>query len=202
LSVIRVGLTGGIGSGKSTVSRMLAERGAVVVDSDVLAREVVAPGTPGLAAVLEVFGEGVVTADGELDRAALSRIVFADSEARRRLEAITHPLVRARARQIEAAAPDGSVVVHDIPLLVETGQQDKFDAVVVVDAEVETQLRRLAESREMGPDDARGRISAQASREQRRAAADYVIVNDGSVEDLRRQVDDVWAAITGTATGA
>ena len=199
MSITRIGLTGGIGSGKSTVSGLFAAKGAVVIDSDALAREVVAPGTPGLAAVAEAFGDVVVTADGELDRAALGRIVFADPDRRRRLEEITHPLVRARAREIEAAAPAGTVVVHDIPLLVETGQQDKFDAVVVVDADVETQLRRLAETRQMQSDEARARVSAQASREQRRAAADHVIVNDGSLDDLRRQVDDVWAAITGPA---
>jgi dephospho-CoA kinase len=193
--VTRVGLTGGIGSGKSTVSRLLADKGAVVIDSDVLAREVVAPGTPGLAAVVEAFGTEVLTPDGHLDRPALGRIVFADPRARSRLEEITHPLVRARAREIEAAASDGSVVVHDVPLLVETGQQDKFDAVVVVDADVETQLRRLAETRGMAAGEAQSRIGAQASREQRRAVADYVIVNDGSLDDLRRQVDAVWTAI-------
>jgi dephospho-CoA kinase len=196
LSITRVGLTGGIGSGKSTVSGLLAARGAVVVDSDALAREVVAPGTPGFAAVVEAFGREVLTPDGHLDRPALGRIVFADPQARRRLEEITHPLVRARAREIEAAAPDGSVVVHDVPLLVETGQADKFDAVVVVDADIDRQLQRLADTRGMPADEARSRIGAQATREQRKAAADYVIVNDGSLDDLRRQVDDVWAAIS------
>jgi dephospho-CoA kinase len=175
---------------------MLSERGAVVIDSDVLAREVVAPGTEGLAAVVAAFGRGVLAPGGELDRAALGRIVFGDVEARRRLEAITHPRVRARAREIEAAAPAGAVVVHDIPLLVETGQQDEFDAVVVVDADPDIQLRRLAASRGMAADEGRARIAAQASREERRAAADYLIVNDGSLDDLRRQVDDVWRAIT------
>jgi dephospho-CoA kinase len=193
---MRIGLTGGIGSGKSTVSAMLSERGAVVIDSDVLAREVVAPGTEGLAAVVAAFGRVVLAPGGELDRAALGRIVFGDVEARRRLEAITHPRVRARAREIEAAAPAGAVVVHDIPLLVETGQQDEFDAVVVVDADPDIQLRRLAASRGMAADEGRARIAAQASREERRAAADYLIVNDGSLDDLRRQVDDVWRAIT------
>jgi dephospho-CoA kinase len=202
LSVFRVGLTGGIGSGKSTVSRLLDERGALVIDSDLLAREVVAPGTPGLAAIADAFGDEVLTPDGELDRPVLGRVVFADPEARKRLEAITHPLVRARAREIEADAPNGAVVVHDIPLLVETGQQDKFDAVVVVDAEDETQLRRLADSRGMGSDEARARIAAQASRQQRRAAADYVIVNAGSLADLRRRVDEVWAVIAAAAASA
>jgi dephospho-CoA kinase len=196
LSIVRIGLTGGIGSGKSTVSRLLADKGAIVIDSDVLAREAVAPGSPGLAAVVEAFGDEVVTADGALDRPALGRIVFADPDARRRLEAITHPLVRARAREIESAAPTGSVVVHDIPLLVETGQQDKFDVVVVVDADVGDQLTRLARTRGMSEDEARARVAAQATREQRRAAADYVVVNDGSLDDLRRRVDEVWAAIS------
>jgi dephospho-CoA kinase len=194
---MRIGLTGGIGAGKSTVSAMLAERGAVVIDADVVAREVVAPGTPGLGAVVAEFGPEVLTADGGLDRPALGRIVFADAGARRRLEAITHPLVRARAREIEARAPTGAVVVHDIPLLVETGQQDAFDAVVVVDADPALQLRRLADSRGMTADEARARIASQASPDERRAAADYVIVNDGSLDDLRRQVDDVWRALTG-----
>jgi dephospho-CoA kinase len=202
LSVFRVGLTGGIGSGKSTVSQLLAERGAVVIDSDVLAREVVAPGTPGLAAIAEAFGDEILTPDGELDRQALGRVVFADPEARNRLEAITHPLVRARAREMEADAPDGAVVVHDIPLLVETGQQDKFDVVVVVDADHETQLRRLADARGMGPDEARARIAAQAAREQRTAAADYVIVNDGSLDHLRRRVDEVWGAVAAASAAA
>jgi dephospho-CoA kinase len=195
VAITRIGLTGGIGSGKSTVSAMLAELGAVVVDSDRLAREVVEPGTPGLAAVVAEFGPHILTAEGALDRPALAAIVFADPAARQRLEAITHPLVRARARDLEAAAADGSVVVHDVPLLVETGQADRFDAVIVVDADVETQVSRIAASRGMDPADVRARIDAQASREQRRAAADYVIVNDGSLEDLRREVAAVWAAI-------
>ncbi|HSS68278.1 MAG TPA: dephospho-CoA kinase [Nocardioidaceae bacterium] len=197
---VRVGLTGGIGAGKSTVSAMLAEKGAVVIDSDVLAREVVAPGSPGLAAVVDAFGTDVLTPDGELDRLALGRVVFADPDARRRLEAITHPLVRARARDIEAGTCAGTVVVHDIPLLVETGQQDKFDAVVVVEAAVEAQLQRLRQTRGMAAEDARARIAAQATSEQRRAAADYVIVNDGSLDDLRRRVDEVWSALTAAAS--
>jgi dephospho-CoA kinase len=194
----RIGLTGGIGSGKSTVSAMLSELGAIVIDSDRLAREVVAAGTPGLQAVVDEFGPDILTADGELDRPALARVVFADPGARQRLEAITHPLVRRRARELEAAAPDGSVIVHDIPLLLETGQAERFDAVIVVDADAETQVRRLATSRDMDPADVRARIAAQASREQRRAAADFVIVNDGSLDDLAREVRAVWAAINAT----
>jgi dephospho-CoA kinase len=201
VTVFRVGLTGGIGSGKSTVSAMLAAKGAVVIDSDLLAREVVAPGSAGLAAVVDAFGTRVLAPDGQLDRSALGQIVFADADARRRLEAITHPLVRARAHEIEAEAPDGAIVVHDIPLLVETGQEDSFDAVVVVEAPVETQLRRLVDDRGMAPDGARSRIAAQATPKQRRAAADHVLVNDGSLDHLRRQVDDAWAAIVARPTG-
>jgi dephospho-CoA kinase len=195
----RVGLTGGIASGKSTVSALLAAKGAVVVDSDVLAREVVAAGSPGLAAVVAAFGPAVLRPDGQLDRPALGRVVFADADARSQLEEITHPLVRARAREIEAAAPADAVVVVDIPLLVETAQQDSFDVVLVVEADVESQLRRLVGDRGMSAEDARARIAAQATPQQRRAAADYVIVNDGSREELRRRVDDVWAAITASA---
>ena len=138
---MRVGLTGGVASGKSTVAAILAGLGAVVVDADLLAREVVEPGTPGLAAVAEAFGPGVLADDGSLDRPALGAVVFADPDARRRLEAILHPLIRSRAAELEAAAPEGTVVVHDIPLLAETGQADRFEAVLVVDVPVETQVR-------------------------------------------------------------
>lgn len=192
----RVGLTGGIASGKTTVSARLADLGATVIDSDVLAREVVAPGTPGLAAVVDVFGADVLTADGELDRPALARIVFTDASARGRLEAIVHPLVRARAAGLERAAPAGVLVVHDIPLLVESGQQDAFDVVVVVDADEEVQRRRLRDVRGMSDEEARSRIAAQASRERRLAAADRVIANNGSREDLLAAVDALWADLT------
>ncbi len=164
MSVLRVGLTGGIGSGKSSVSAMLAQHGAVVVDADLLAREVVAPGTPGLAEIVVAFGPDMLTDDGELDRAAMGRRVFGDDEARRRLEAIIHPRVRARAAQIEAAAAPEAVVVHDIPLLVETGQADGFDVVLVVDVSAEVQVDRLVEHRGMTADEARARIAAQADR--------------------------------------
>lgn len=186
-----VGLTGGIASGKSSVAALLAARGAVIIDADVLAREVVAPGTPLLAQVAARFGD-VLAADGSLDRAALGRIVFADLEARRDLEAMIHPAVRRRAAELEAQAPDGSVVVHVIPLLVETGQQDRFDRVVVVDVDPDTQLRRLRDRDQADIPAAQARISAQATREQRLAAADIVIDNSGSPADLDGRVDALW----------
>ena len=188
---MRVGLTGGVASGKSTVAALLRELGAVVVDSDVLAREVVEPGTPGLAAVVEAFGPDVLTADGALDRPALGAVVFGDEAARRRLEAILHPLIRARAAELEAAAPEGTVVVHDIPLLVETGQADRFDAVLVVDVPVETQVGRMVRDRGMTREDALARVAAQADREQRLAAATHVVDNTGTREDLRDRVTEV-----------
>jgi dephospho-CoA kinase len=192
----RVGLTGGVGSGKSTVSAMLADLGAVVIDADLLAREVVAPGSDGLTAVVEAFGPTVLTATGELDRPALGAVVFADEAARRRLEAIIHPLVRARGAELEAAAPAEAVVVHDIPLLAETGQADAFDAVVVVDVPVEVQMERMVRLRGMSPQEAQSRVAAQATREQRRAVATYVIDNTGTLEDLRDRVAEVFEALS------
>lgn len=197
--MLRIGLTGGIGSGKSEVSRLLAEHGAVVIDADVLAREVVEPGTPGLAEVVEAFGAGVLADDGSLDRAALGARVFGDDAARRRLEAIIHPRVRARAAEIEAAADPGAIVVHDIPLLVETGQGDAFDGVIVVDVPVEVQIERLVSEREMSANEAQGRISAQASRQQRAGAADWIVDNTGSLADLRSAVARVWKELSDRA---
>jgi len=188
---IRVGLTGGVASGKSTVAALLAERGAVVIDSDQLAREVVEPGTPGLAAVVEQFGETVLTEDGRLDRPALGSLVFGDEASRRRLEGILHPLIRARSAEIETAAAPDALVVHDIPLLVETGQADHFDAVLVVDVPVETQVERMVRDRGWSAEDARSRVAAQADREQRRAAATYVIDNTGTHDDLRARVTEL-----------
>jgi dephospho-CoA kinase len=194
--VLRVGLTGGIGSGKSTVGRLLAEHGAVVVDADMLAREVVAAGTPGLAEIVAQFGRDVVTPAGELDRPAMGRRVFADPGARARLEAIIHPRVRARAAEIEAASPPDAVVVHDIPLLVETGQAGRFDVVVVVDAPIEQQVARLTDERGLSEDQARSRIAVQATREDRLAAADHVIVNDATMQRLRESVDRLWEQLS------
>ena len=194
--MLRVGLTGGIGSGKSTVGALLAEHGALVIDSDALAREVVAAGSTGLAAVVDAFGPEVLTATGELDRAAMGRRVFADPAARARLEAVIHPLVRRRAAEIEATAPTDAVVVHDIPLLVETGQAGNFDVVVVVDAPVEIQLDRLARERGMTAEEARSRIGAQASREERLAVADHVVANDATLAQLSRAVDRLWTQLS------
>lgn len=193
--MVRVGLTGGVASGKSTVSALLAERGAVVVDADLLAREVVAPGTDGLAAVLAEFGPEVLAEDGSLDRPALGAVVFADESRRRALEAIIHPRVRAAGAALEAAATGDAIVVHDIPLLVETGQAELFDVVVVVDVPVEEQLRRMVGLRGMTEEDARARVAAQASREQRLAVADHVIDNTGDLEQLRARVDEVYDAL-------
>ncbi len=188
---MRIGLTGGIGSGKSTVSALLAEHGAVVVDADRIAREVVEPGTPGLTAVAEAFGDGVLTSDGALDRPALATIVFADPQARQQLDGIVHPLVRARARELEAAAPTGAVVVHDVPLLTETGQAGTYDLVLVVEADVEVRVARLVQ-RGLTEDDARARIAVQATDEQRRAIADVVLDNSGTEAELAAQVDRFW----------
>ena len=188
-----VGLTGGIGSGKSLVAELLAAHGATIIDADVLAREAVAPGTPGLAQVRERFGTGVLRPDGSLDRAALGRIVFGDPLARRDLEAIIHPAVRARAAALTAAAPEGAVVVQVIPLLVETGQQGHFDQVLVVDVEPEVQLSRIVRRDGLSEAEARARLRAQASREARLAAAHVVLRNNGTRDDLAAAVDRLWA---------
>jgi dephospho-CoA kinase len=190
--VLMVGLTGGIGAGKSVVAARLAELGAIVIDSDRLAREVVEPGTDGLREVVEEFGPEVLGQDGGLDRPALGRLVFGDEAARRRLEAIVHPRVRARSAELIAAAPPDAVVVNDIPLLVESGIGAGFDLVVVVLASEQTRLRRLAQARGMTAEEARARMAAQATDEQRRAAADVVLENDGSREDLLAAVDRLW----------
>ena len=194
---MRVGLTGGVASGKSTVSRMLAELGAVVIDADLLAREAVDRGTDGLAEVVAAFGPEVLTPEGDLDRPALGALVFADATKRRALEAVIHPRVRARAAEIEASAPEGAVVVHDIPLLAETGQAAAFDAVVVVDVPTEVQVERMVRDRGWSPEEAESRIAAQATREERRAIATYVIENTGTIEDLRRRVAEVFARLRG-----
>lgn len=189
---LRVGLTGGIASGKSTVSALLAELGAVVIDADALAREVVATGTPGLAQVVAEFGDEVLTEEGDLDRAKVAEIVFSDEAARRRLEAIVHPLVFERIVELESAAAPGSVVVHDIPLLVESGRADTFDAVLVVDVPVDVQIDRMVRDRGMTQEEAQARVSAQSGREERRAIATHLIDNSGSLDDLRDRVQEVW----------
>ena len=193
---LRVGLTGGIGSGKSAVSSLLRARGAVVIDADQLAREVVAPGSPGLAAVAEEFGPAAIAADGSLDRAALAAIVFSDPARRRALESITHPRIAALSAALIAAAPPGSVVVYDMPLLVEQGPSamQGWDAIVVVDAPDDVRLSRLV-ARGMAAEDAGARMSAQVSREERLAAADFVVDNSGSLRDLEYQVDRLWAQL-------
>ncbi len=191
--MFRVGLTGGIGSGKSTVSARLAELGAVVIDYDQLARDAVASGTPALAAIRERFGDAVIAADGTLDRPALGSIVFGDDAARADLEAITHPAIFELSVALEATVPDDGVVVHDHPLLVEIGIGGTCDLVIVVDVPEEVQVERLTTLRGMTEADARARIAAQASREQRLAAADVVIANTRSLEELTAEVDEIWA---------
>jgi dephospho-CoA kinase len=190
--MLLIGLTGGIGSGKSAVATRLAELGAIVIDADAIAREVVEPGTDGLVQVVAEFGPDVLTATGELDRAALGRLVFADPQRRQALERIIHPRVRTRSAEIVSTAPDDAVVVNDIPLLVETGQAKNFPLVIVVLAAEDVRVARLVRDRGMTEDDARARIAAQATDEQRREVADIVIVNDGTLEDLRVAVDAAW----------
>lgn len=189
---LHVGLTGGIASGKSTVAAELVRLGAIVVDSDSLARTVVAPGSEGLLRVREAFGPSAIAADGTMDRAAVGRLVFADPEALQRLNGIIHPLVRAEGRRlVEEAGPD-AVVVQDVPLLVETGQADAYDLVLVVEADAEERVARMVRDRGMTEADARARMAAQATDEQRRAVADVLIVNDAGLEDLRRTTRRVW----------
>ena len=173
------------------VADQLAGLGAVVIDADLLAREVVEPGTPGLAAIEARFGRDVLQ-QGRLDRAALGKIIFSDPAARRDLERMIHPAVRARAAELERAAAEDAVVVHVIPLLVETGQQNGFDVVVVVDVDQETQVRRLLDRNGLTADEARARIAAQAGREARLAAADLVLHNEGTVSQLKDQISDLW----------
>ncbi|MCA1223240.1 dephospho-CoA kinase [Streptomyces sp. 8L] len=200
--MLRVGLTGGIGAGKSEVAKLLASYGAVLIDADRIAREVVEPDTPGLAAVVAEFGTDVLTPDGSLDRPRLGAVVFADEERRRALNAIVHPLVRQRSAELERAAGPDAIVVQDVPLLVESGLTGHFDVVLVVDASPATQLERLVRLRGMAEDDARGRMAAQADREQRRAAADIVIDNDGAREALEPRVREVWEALRERAATA
>ncbi|MFB7585599.1 dephospho-CoA kinase [Streptomyces sp. NPDC056169] len=190
--MLKVGLTGGIGAGKSEVSRLLVSYGAVLIDADRIAREVVEPGTPGLAAVVAAFGDGVLTEGGTLDRPKLGSIVFADADRLATLNSIVHPLVGARSAELESLAGAGDVVVHDVPLLTENGLAPLYDLVVVVDASPETQLDRLVRLRGMAESEARARMTAQAARAQRLAIADLVIDNDGPLEALEPQVRKVW----------
>ncbi|MFF9868675.1 dephospho-CoA kinase [Streptomyces sp. NPDC013953] len=199
--MLKVGLTGGIGAGKSEVSRLLVSYGAVLVDADRIAREVVEPGTAGLAAVVEAFGPGILTPEGTLDRPALGAVVFSDPERLATLNGIVHPLVGARSAELEAAAGADAVVIHDVPLLTENGLAPLYDLVVVVDATPETQLDRLVRLRGMTESEARARMAVQATREQRLAVADLVIDNDGPLEALEPQVRKVWAELTERAAG-
>lgn len=194
--MLRVGLTGGIGSGKSEVSRRLASLGAVVIDADAVAREVVAPGTAGLAEVVREFGERILLPDGTLDRERLGSIVFADEEMRARLNAIVHPLVGRRMQELVEEAPPEAIVVYDVPLLAENDLAGLYDLVVVVDAPVEEQVRRLITLRGMTEEAARARIAAQATRERRGAVADRVIDNSGTIEALAARVDELWSELT------
>ncbi|MFD5076711.1 dephospho-CoA kinase [Streptomyces sp. NPDC058371] len=200
--MLKVGLTGGIGAGKSEVSRLLVEQGAVLIDADRIAREVVAPGTPGLAAVVDAFGEEVLAPDGGLDRPKLGSIVFADPDRLAVLNSIVHPLVGARSRELEDAASADAVVIHDVPLLAENGLAPLYDLVVVVDAAPETQLDRLVRLRGMSERDARARMAAQATREKRLEIADIVIENDVPLDELEQRVRDVWADLGRRARAA
>jgi dephospho-CoA kinase len=194
--LLRVGLTGGIGSGKSEVARRLAGHGAVLIDADVAARKVVEPGSPGLARIAEAFGGGVLRPDGSLNRERLGEIVFADPGLRAKLNEIVHPLVREWMQEAERAAVQAegdAIVVHDVPLLAEARGRAGFDVVIVVDAPPELQVERLVSLRGMAEDQARARLAAQASREQRLVVADIVIDNSGSLTDLDRRVAEVWS---------
>lgn len=194
-AVVRIGLTGGIGSGKSTVSQLLAERGAVVIDADAITRELQSPGTAVFEAMVERFGPGIVAPDGTLDRQAVADIVFRDADALADLGALVHPAVGAEiARRLEEVADSDQVVVLDIPLLVESGRDD-LAALVVVDVDPEVAVQRLVEHRGMHEDDARARMAHQASREERLAKADLVVDNSGSLDDLAAAVADLWAQL-------
>ena len=193
IGAFRAALTGGVGSGKSTVGELLVGRGAAVIDADIIAREVVEPGTPGLAAIVERFGPGILAPDATLNRAGLAAIVFTDAAALADLNAITHPLIRARSMELIDAVPAGSVAIYELPLLAEGGPfgAESFDAIIVVEAPMAIRLARLAE-RGLPAEQAQARIAAQATDEQRRAIADYLIVNDRDLAALESQVDGLW----------
>ena len=200
--MLRVGLTGGIGAGKGEVARRLAGYGALVIDADQVAREVVAPGTPGLDEVVAAFGTRVLRPDGSLDRALLGEIVFSDAALRDKLNAIVHPLVGVRMREIEETAGAQDVVVHEIPLLAENGLASAFDVVVVVDAPPEVQVERVVSSRGMTRSHALARMSAQATRDERLAVATTVVDNSGSLDDLDDRVAALWAELSRRAKGS
>jgi dephospho-CoA kinase len=193
--VLRIGLTGGIGAGKSEVSRRLAAQGAVLIDADAIARQVVEPGTDGLAAVIAEFGDGVLRSDGTLDRERLGEIVFADPTRLARLNEIIHPLVGERMAELEKEAGADAIIVHDVPLIAENQLASGYDLVVVVDAPEHMQLDRLTRHRQMGQEQAEARMAAQASRDQRLAIADLVVDNSSSLAELDRQVGDLWAEL-------
>jgi len=193
--MLRVGLTGGIGAGKSEVARRLAAQGAVLIDADAIARQVVAPGTDGLAAVVAAFGAGVLRPEGDLDRERLGGIVFADPGELARLNAIIHPLVGARMTELEKGAGEDAILVHDVPLLAENNLAAGYDLVVVVDAPEHGQLDRLTRHRRMSQDQAQARMAAQVSRDKRLAIADLVVDNSSSLAELDRQVGDLWAEL-------
>lgn len=190
--MLKVGLTGGIAAGKSVAAQTLADCGAVLIDADALAREAVAPGTEGLAAVVRAFGPDILSGDGTLDRAALAAVVFGDAERREVLNGIVHPLVRARAAQLAAQVPAEGILVQDVPLLVETGQAENFDFVLVIEAPEELRMERMVRDRGMDPAAAQARIAAQASAGQRAAAADVVLNNTGSHDQLVAAVKELW----------
>ena len=203
--MLLVALTGGIASGKSTVARRLAEHGAVIVDADQVARQIVEPGEPALARIVEEFGPGVLAADGSLDRPALGAVVFGDPEGRLKLNAITHPAVSERSHALFAAAaaadPD-AVVVYDVPLLVEAGRTDEFDLVVVVHAPAETRITRMIEHRGMTCEEAQRRLSSQATDAERLAVADVVIDADGTLDETLIQADALWENLRARVGGA
>jgi len=198
--MLMVGLTGGIGAGKSTVAGMLAERGAIVIDADAIAREVVEPGMPTLDKLVERFGPQILQPDGSLDRPALAAVAFVDDATRKELEAITHPAIGEEFLRRVAAAPPGSVVVHDVPLLVESKRGFEYAAVIVVEAPIETRLDRL-EARGIPRDDARRRIELQASDEDRRKVATWVVDNAGDRAQLEKQIAEIWTDLEARAAG-
>jgi dephospho-CoA kinase len=193
--VLRVGLTGGIGAGKSEVAKRLAAYGAVLIDADAVAREVVEPGTPGLAAIRDAFGAGALRPDGTLNREWLGDVIFADPDLRAKLNGIIHPLIRDRMAELEAQAAGAQVLVHDVPLLAEGGLAGLYDEVVVVDVAPRVQLERLLRERAMTREQAEARMAAQASRADRLAIATLVVDNSGSLRELDREVGELWAEL-------